>query len=257
MTPAEAADTVLTMNEPALPINPLENSRLDRLQAVIEVLLLSGLVSGFFAAIPFSIRMKGDTSGILTDARLVAATLMLEAAISFILLWLILRVHRESLRSLGLHFRRWRADLIVGVGLVPMLFLANILVTLAFRHLLPKYYLDHNPLTEIIRSPLDLGLFITSALVAGGIKEELQRGFILTRFRQHLGGSGAGLVIWSLAFGAQHYVQGVQGVVAATLFGFIFGAVYLARSSLLAPIITHGVYDTAALLGYWFSRGSS
>lgn len=240
-----------------LPVDPFQSPRLDKLQAVIEVLLLSGLVSGFFAAIPFSFPLKGRTSMILMDARIASASLLLEAWISFILLWLVLRVHRENLRDLGLHFARWRADVIVGLALVPMLFLANLLVALGFRYLLPKYLLDRNPLTEMIRTPSDLGLFIVSALVAGGIKEELQRGFMLTRFKRHLGGSGVGLVVWSLAFGAGHYLQGLQGIVAATLFGFLFGAVYLARGSLLVPIVTHGVYDTVALLGYWFSKGST
>ena len=63
-----------------------------------------------------------------------------------------------------------------------------------------------------------------------------------------------GLILWSFAFGAGHYLQGLQGAAAAGLFGLLFGIVYLARGSLVAPIVAHGSYDTAALLGYWFIK---
>lgn len=247
-------DRVLRMNDFPLAPEPPENPWLDRFQAIIEVLLLSGLVSGFFAALPFSIRSTGHPGMILSNARIVVATILLEAGICLLLLWVLLRLHRETLRDLSLHFDRWISDLAWGATLVPILFLANFLVTAGFRFFLPQYYLDRNPLTEIIRTPAELAMFIGAALVAGGIKEEVQRAFILTRFRQHLGGAILGLLLWSAVFGAQHYVQGLQGIVAASLFGFLFGAVYLIRGSLLAPIVAHGIYDTVALLGYWFSR---
>jgi len=242
------------MNNMPLPIDPPQNPWLDKLQAIIEVLLLSGLVSGFFAALPFSIRAMGHSGIILTSARVVAASILLEAGICFVLLWLFLRLHRETLKDLSLHLDCWRSDVAVGVALVPILFLANIVVSAGFRFFLPRFYLDRNPLTDLIRTPTELAIFIGAALVAGGVKEEVQRAFILTRFRQHLGGPALGLLLWSAAFGAQHYVQGLQGIFAATLFGFLFGAIYLVRRSLLAPIVAHGVYDTVALLGYWFSR---
>jgi membrane protease YdiL (CAAX protease family) len=92
-------------------------------------------------------------------------------------------------------------------------------------------------------------------LIAGGIKEELQRAFILTRFREHLGGAGLGLLLWSIGFGAGHYVQGIQGVVIATIYGLIFGIVYILSRSLIAPIIAHSAYDTVVLLAYWFLDG--
>ncbi len=232
-----------------------ERPWLDRIQALIEVLLLSGLVSGFFAILPFSLRIKGNPS-ITKDVQTVTLYLLLEAWITLVMLFAVLRAHRETLRDLGWRTRHWLSDAAIGIALVPALFLLSGAVNLSFRIWLPRYYTDRNPLTEIIRTPQDLALFLIAALIAGGIKEELQRAFILTRFREHLGGSAVGLLVWSLAFGAGHYVQGFQGVVAATLFGFLFGLAYLARGSLVAPIVAHSLYDTAALLGYWFTRGT-
>jgi membrane protease YdiL (CAAX protease family) len=248
-----AADTVCKMNELIPTPGRAERTWLDKLQAVIEVFLLSGLVSGFFAVLPFSLRTRGTLS-ITRDAQTVALYLLLETGITLVLLFVVLRAHHETLRDLGWRCTHWRFDVVLGIGVVPVLFLLNTAVGLAFRTLLPKYFIDRNPITEIIRTPQELALFLLSAFIAGGIKEELQRAFIIIRFRQYLGGAWLGLLIWSLAFGAGHYAQGLQGVVAATVFGFLFGLVYLARGSLIAPIVAHSLYDTAALLGYWFSR---
>jgi membrane protease YdiL (CAAX protease family) len=63
-----------------------------------------------------------------------------------------------------------------------------------------------------------------------------------------------GLIVWSLAFGAGHYVQGVH-ITIATIYGFVFGILYLLRGSLIAPIVAHAAYDTMALLIYWFAAG--
>jgi membrane protease YdiL (CAAX protease family) len=228
---------------------------LDRIQALIEVILLSGMVSGFIAVLPFSLRARGNLS-LTKDVTTVALYLLLESWIAIVMLYAVMKAHGETPRDLGWRTSHWRFDSIIGAAIVPALFLCSAMVNYTFRTWLPHYYVDQNPLTQTIRTPRDLALFSMAALFAGGIKEELQRAFILIRFRDHLGGSGVGLLIWSLAFGAGHYVQGLQGVVAATLFGFVFGLVYLTRRSLVAPIVAHSLYDTAAILGYWFTRSS-
>jgi membrane protease YdiL (CAAX protease family) len=128
----------------------------------------------------------------------------------------------------------------------------NGVVAVIFKTYFPQYYLEDNPLIQLIQTPQQLVLLIFSALVAGGIKEELQRAFILTRFRLYLGGAGLGLVLWSIGFGAGHYVQGVQGIITAGLYGLIFGIIYLQSGSLIAPIVAHGAYDSVALIAYWY-----
>ena len=143
----------------------------------------------------------------------------------------------------------------IGLTLVPFLFLINAAVAVSLKLYFPQYYVEENPITELIQTPQQLVLLIFSALIAGGIKEELQRAFIITRFRLHLGGAGLGLIIWSIGFGLGHYVQGVQGILIATIYGFIFGIVYVLSGSLIAPIIAHGAYDTLALVAYWLLSG--
>ncbi|MEO0249837.1 MAG: type II CAAX endopeptidase family protein [candidate division WOR-3 bacterium] len=229
----------------------------DRFQAFIEILLVSGLVSGIAASYPLSFVYEKDAAALLEDAIFMSIYLFLEAGITFMLLAAVLKLRRETVRGLGLQWNRWKCQSISGLAIVPFLFIINFLITFIFKIYLPQYYIERNPLTEMIRTPQQLVLFIFSALVAGGIKEELQRAFILRMFSRYLGGAGVGLVLWSLAFGAGHYVQGVQGIVLATIYGFIFGVVYLLSGSLIAPIVAHSVYDTLALLGHWFFSGRS
>jgi len=224
---------------------------MDRFQALFEVLLVSGLISSILAALPFSFLLGKNAGLLLRDVRFLSMFLLLESGITFLLLKVVLKAHGETLRGLGWRWDRWRFNLGLGLALVPLLFLINAAVSLVFRVYLPQYYTERNPLMEIIHTPQQLALFIFAALIAGGFKEELQRAFILNKFRRFLGGAAAGLILWSLAFGAGHYVQGVQGVFLASVYGLLFGIVYLMSGSLVAPIVAHGAYDTLALLGYW------
>ena len=244
------------MDYPSFPVEAPRKSWIDRLQAFFEVLLLSGLLSSFAAALIFSAFRIQNIGLLLTkDARLVALFLLLESGLTFLILAIVLGVHRGTLGDLGLRRDYWKRNALIGLALVPLLFLINAVAAYIFKVYLPKYYIEENPLTQIIQTPQQLALFIAAALIAGGIKEELQRAFILNRFRTYLGGAGVGLVLWSIAFGAGHYVQGLQGTVIAAVYGFFFGAIYLLSGSLIAPIVAHGVYDTLALLAYWFFAG--
>jgi membrane protease YdiL (CAAX protease family) len=234
-----------------LPVEIPRKPWTDRLQALIEVFLVSGIVSGLVASVPISLFRVQDTALLVRNANILSGYLLLESAITFLILAALMKLHRETPDSLGLRWKDWKRNLAIGLALVPFLFLINGIVALLFRAYLPKFYSEHNPLLESIQTPLQVALFIFSALVAGGIKEEIQRAFILNRFRTHLGGAWIGLLLWSLAFGAGHYAQGVQGIVIASLYGFLFGVIYLRSGSLIAPITAHAIYDTMAILLFW------
>ena len=236
-------------------LKPKRPTWVERVQALLEVLLLGGLVSSYVAIVPLQL-LGAEERRFLKDARWITGFVIMEAAVALMLVLALLHIHRQKPSHLGLHAAAWRKNVAIGVALVPLLFLINGIVALLIRRFLPAFYMEDNPLIQTIRTPRDLALFLTAVLFAGGLKEEIQRAFILTRFRDYLGGPSVGLLLWSIAFGAQHYVQGVQGAVAAALFGMVFGIVYLVRNSLVGPIVAHGIYDAAALLGYWFLEGS-
>jgi membrane protease YdiL (CAAX protease family) len=237
-------------------LEPRKSLWRDRIHALLEVLLVAGLLSSTIAYLPFALSGISHEA-LVTSARFISLFVLVEACITVALLTLLLRVHGETLRHLGWRSDRLRADVFIGLVVVPVLFLMSGLISYFFRSYLPRYYTEQNLLLETIRSPGDLALLIVSALFAGGIKEELQRAFVLVRFREYLGGAAPGLMLWSVVFAYGHYLQGVQGSVIAGLFGVLFGVIYLVRGSMVAPIVAHSVYDAAALLGYWFLKASA
>ena len=88
----------------------------------------------------------------------------------------------------------------------------------------------------------------TVVVVAGGIREEVQRAFLLHRFSQSLGGPLVGLVVASAAFGLGHRLQGNDVAVATGALGFYWGVIYLWRGSAVAPVVSHSGFDLIQLL---------
>jgi membrane protease YdiL (CAAX protease family) len=82
-------------------------------------------------------------------------------------------------------------------------------------------------------------VFAFVVVLAGGLREELQRAFILRRFDQHLGGGWLGLVVFSIAFGLGHAVQGWDTVIVTGALGALWGVLYLTRGSAVAAMVSH------------------
>jgi len=100
-----------------------------------------------------------------------------------------------------------------------------------------------NPFERLIQSPGEAALFALVATVAGGLREEIQRAFLLRRFEQHLGGPIVGLIVVSGAFGAGHALQGWDAAVVTGLLGATWGLLYLRRRSIVAPVVSHAGYN--------------
>ena len=126
------------MDYPSGHEDPIRKSWIDRIQAAFEVLLMSGLLSSFLAGLPLAL-LGGNSAELLeNDAKLISFFVLLEAGFAFLILFMVLRVRRENLKNLGLEWARWKPNLIIGLTLVPFLFLINILVAVVFRLYLPQ-----------------------------------------------------------------------------------------------------------------------
>jgi len=99
---------------------------------------------------------------------------------------------------------------------------------------------------------LDLFLLLLSSILVGGIKEEIQRAFVLVRFEQFLGGGIVGLICWSLFFGIGHLAQGQDNAIRAALLGVVLGLIYLRRRNPTAPMVAHALYDVSVVIFAWF-----
>ena len=114
-----------------------------------------------------------------------------------------------------------------------------LLVLLATRHAWPSLHnVADNPFTGLLRSPKEAAMFVCVAVLGGGLREEIQRAFILTRFERDLGGPIVGLVFSSIAFGAGHAaLQGWDAAVATGLLGAVWGGDYTEQHEYLRVFI--------------------
>jgi membrane protease YdiL (CAAX protease family) len=107
-----------------------------------------------------------------------------------------------------------------------------------------------NPLADLLETRAGIAIFGVVAMFAGGVREELQRAFVLHRFEQHLGGATLGLVAFSIVFGLGHQLQGWDVTVITALLGALWGIVYLWRRSVIAPGVSHAVFNLVEVLSH-------
>lgn len=214
------------------------------------------------------------TAGILGDTRILFLFMVSDACITLLCIFLFLRFRGESLRTLGWIWNKASREVLLGISCVPLLFASTFLLNIFFTVFLPEYVTTSNPLLELINSYGDLLLLLLSSIYVGGIKEEIQRAFVLDRFERHLGGILlmpflilgrfvaeqdarrvgliVGLVLWSLFFAFGHALQGIDNAVGAGILGLCFGLLYIWRRNLAAPVVAHALYDITTLLIFWF-----
>ncbi|MBI4455395.1 MAG: CPBP family intramembrane metalloprotease [Acidobacteria bacterium] len=236
----------------SLSAEPSTPTRWKRLQAVMEVVLCTDLLATLVVQAIFgSFGYKIDL--VLRSSRLLAVFLLCNSALVLAIIIAIVKFRRETLATVvGLQFR-WAREAIVGLSIVPILFLATASVGLFFRRFFPALVTAQNPLLSIIKTPGDMFWFLLMGVAAGGIKEEIQRAFVLRRFEKYLGGVYAGLLVWTLYFGIGHSLQGFDNAVGAAMLGLLFGLTYIWRQNVVAPIAAHAVYDAVVVLYSFFA----
>jgi CAAX protease family protein len=246
--------------EPSAPSPDRESDRdpRARILALIEVLLCSGFptqiaIGATLGALGFAAE---SSPGHFRIGFIVSISLADSVAVIGLVL-LFLRAHGEHPRDVLLGYRPpWR-EAIAGLPLVIVALLIAAIALTAIQHLAPALHnVEKNPLQELMKSPLNAALFVLVAVVAGGLREEIQRGFLLHRFDVWLGGGTLGIVVTSVAFGAGHLIQGVDAAVATGLLGAFWGWVYLRRRSMVAPLVSHAGFDVLQILAQMLNVAS-
>jgi len=144
----------------------------------------------------------------------------------------------------------------IGLGflLLPALVMIVVVLMTAIRVGAPFLHnVPDNPLEGLLGSQTGLLAFLFVVIVAGGLREELQRAFLLHRFRTDLGSAGMGVLVTSLAFGLGHTLQGWDAAVTTSALGATWGVIYLARRSAIAPIVSHSLFNSGQLLTAFFT----
>jgi membrane protease YdiL (CAAX protease family) len=236
--------------EPALPSVPSQPPAIARTVAFMEVVICSDYptqlaLSGLFMALGYSATNPDKTLniGFIVTLSLIDAVLLVGLMLAF------LRAHGESPRQVFFGRRPVMDEAVHGLPLIVAAIFIGVAVLMTIQVVAPSLHtVANNPLRDLIRSPRSALLFALVVVVAGGIREEIQRAFLLHRFEVFLGGSTVGIVVASAAFGAGHLLQGADAAITTGLLGAFWGVVYLRRRSVIAPMVSHAGFDLVQIL---------
>ena len=225
---------------------------IERAAAALEVILCSGFPTQL---VLITVLRTFGMHMLLPDGRLsppfvftltVADTIVLVGLVAFFF-----RAHRESLRVELFGVRATARDVALGLVLIPASFFLIVFVLLFIQLEVPALHnVPSNPLADLARTRVDAVLFALVVMIAGGVREEIQRGFVLRRFEQYLGGGTVGLVIFSALFGLGHVEQGYDVALGTAILGAFWGAIYLRRRTVLPAMIGHAGFNLAQVIKF-------
>lgn len=216
-----------------------------RLLALIEVVFCSGFPTQIALALLFTrIGLVSPDGAATLDIRSVAPLLLGDTVLLIGLMILFVRTHGENPYEVFFGHRPWPDELRAAVPMVFKAYGIALAVLISVAIVAPWLHtVEQNPLQNLLDTPANVATFAVVVIIAGGVREEAQRAFILTRFERSLGGPIVGVVVSSVAFGAGHIIQGADAAIATGLLGAFWGAAYLRRRSIVAPAVSHAAFD--------------
>ena len=220
--------------------------------ALFEVILCSGYPTQLvLVVILTSLGMSIRTPSGGLDPAFVFVLSLLDAVFLVSLIVYLIRARGERVRDVLLGHRPVLREALLGVTLVPIVFVAAVLLLGLLLTLAPGLHnVPRNPLEAMVQTPRDAIIFSVVVMLSGGLREEVQRGFIVHRFDQHLGGATVGVAAYSVAFGLGHVEQGWDAALATGLLGAIWGFIYLLRRSIVAPVVSHAGFNILQLIKF-------
>jgi len=228
----------------APPILPVE-----RLAAALEVFLCSGFPTQMFliwVLHGFGVPVLTPTGDLVPRPLFVVS--ILDTVLLVGLVIMLLRAHRESPREVLIGQRPLLKEVGLGILLIPAVFVLVTVILALIIYFAPFLRnVPENPLDNLMRNRGDTIIFAFVVMIAGGVREEVQRGFIVHRFDGFLGGGSVGVIVWSMLFGLWHYPQGWDASIATAFLGATWGFVYLRRRSIVAPVVSHAGFNLAQI----------
>lgn len=223
-----------------------------RIVALIEVLLCSDYPTQAALAATFAALGYGPFSP-TGDLRVgfVVTLSLLDTVVLVGLMVFFLYAHGERPRDVFLGRRPVSPEVRYGVPLIFVALVMGIIILATIQRYYPSLHtVEKNPLQALIRTPRDAWLFALVVVVAGGVREELQRAFLIHRFEVWLGGATVGVLSASIAFGAGHLLQGVDAAIATGALGAFWAIVYLRRRSVIAPVVSHSGFNLIQIVQF-------
>ena len=223
-----------------------------RLSALLEVMLCSGYptqLSLVLLMTSMGMSIRTATGGLTPSFVFILS--LVDAVLVVSLVCLFIKSRGESVRQVLVGDRAIVREVLVGIMLIPVVFVVVVILLGLILALVPKLHnVPLNPLAAMVQTPRDAIIFSIVVMIAGGVREEVQRGFIIHRFDQHLGGAAFGVAAYSIAFGLGHVEQGWDAALATGLLGAIWGCLYMARRSIVAPMVSHAGFNLLQLIKF-------
>jgi membrane protease YdiL (CAAX protease family) len=230
---------------------PAGPTAIARLAALFEVLACSGFPTQLAIGAVLAIAGVTPFDGNRLSRTYVFAVSVADALVLVGLAAWFLHLHGEPPLRVFLGTRPRLREALLGLLQIPIVFLLVVAVMGLLQTVAPwTHNVARNPMEDLVGSRLDAVLFVLVAVVGGGIREEVQRAFILHRFDAYLGGGWLGLLLFSVVFASGHVVQGYDVAVTTGVLGFFWGAVYLRRRSIASTVVSHSGFNAAEIFRF-------
>jgi membrane protease YdiL (CAAX protease family) len=241
---------------PSLQRSPAHPALIDRLIALFEVLVCSDYPTQLALAsalVLFGYRSQTAEGGL--DLGFIVILSLLDTVLLIGLIVMFLRVHGERPRDLLLGTRNVASEIAAGLPLALASLAIAVALLVSIQQLAPGLHtVERNPLQDLVGTPRDAMLFALVVVVAGGVREEIQRAFLLHRFERWLGGGTVGIVVVSVVFGSGHLLQGADAAITTGVLGAFWGVIYLRRRSAVAPMVCHAGFNLLQLAQFLLGR---
>jgi membrane protease YdiL (CAAX protease family) len=213
-----------------------------RVTALAEVLLCSGVPTQLLLG---ALLVAAGWAPTPSNAGALIVLLLADTCLLITMMVVFTHRHGERTRDLWLGTRPVIRETVLGIWLLPVVFVIVVVTLNLLRLWAPWLHnVPDNPLESLAgASALQAIVFGLVAILAGGVREELQRAFLLRRFERHLGGGVTGVIVLSVAFGLAHWVQGWDAAVTTGMLGALWALVYLRRRSIVAPVVSHAGFN--------------
>lgn len=240
---------------PAAPIDAAPPARTySQWQTWLEILLCSGYptqLTIMFALMAAGMRPLLDENQL--SANFIFTLTLLDTVVLVSLIVWLLRRRGERPRQVFLGDRPAAGEIGIGVLSLPFVIALVAALMLIILRLAPTLRnVPDNPLESLLGTQTGLAMFLFVVVAGGGVREELQRAFLLHRFRGDLGHPWLGVVITSLAFGMGHTLQGRDAAIVTGALGALWGVIYTLRRSAIGPIVSHSLFNSFELIRVFF-----
>ncbi len=215
------------------------NSRGEQLR---EVLVFLFLIAPSMGLSFFAIRQ-----GILSFRLTAAATILRDLGLVSLIVFFLWR-NREPIQRIGWAFKNGWHDTVLGAALfIPMFvgtsYLEELLKAAGFTA-------PATP-TPSVLTPGSLTDFLLAGVLVAVVafaEEIIFRGYLILRLQSVTRSRLAAVTLSSIIFSLGHGYEGTAGVITVGFMGLLLALVYLARESLVAPIVIHFLQDFTSIV---------